>query len=205
MTSRRNILLIFVGFAVIISTYSYAECVCPINSIEESVRKADRIFQGRVVSAIYEPTKSDSIEFAVKVDEIIRGNLESEYRLTTSLPSTCGVSVKLAVRAMFILGPDGQSVSTCTGSGWKAYMTYPLLRGAIGLVDYTDSDVEKALGLLNKSFYSGHDRATIDEFFELVKRIDPSGYPVTSSADQIRYRGIVVYFKDDKFEKVGAL
>lgn len=205
MTSRCSILLIFVGFAVMISTYAHAECVCPTNSVANSVRKADRIFSGRVVSAIYEPTKSDSIEFVVEVDETIRGTIEREYRLTTPLPGACGVSVRLGFRDMFILGPDGQSVSSCTGSGRKTYMEYPLLREAIGLVDYSDSDVGKALELLNKRFYSSFDRASIDEFFELVKRIDPSGYSVTSWADQIQYRGIVVYFKDDKFEKVGAL
>ena len=84
-------------------------------------------------------------------------------------------------------------------------MKYPLLATAIALVDLPVSDVSSAVRLLGKQFYSSYDRATVDEFFKIVAQIDPTGINSTGTVDRIEYRGIVVYFKDGKYEKVGAL
>ncbi len=188
-----------------LSTHVYAECACPPHSVEENVRQADRIFRGQVVSANYQPTKSEFIEFVVQVDETIRGAPEKEFRLTTAMPQSCGVPVRLGFHDMFILRPDDQHVSSCSGSGRDKYHRFPFLREAIALVDYSVSEVRESVQLLNQRFHASFDRVTVEEFFELVTRIDPSGYAVTSYDDQIQYRNVVVYFKDGKFEKAGAL
>ena len=106
---------------------------------------------------------------------------------------------------MYILGPDESSVSSCNGSGRANHMKYPLLVTAIALIEMPVSDVRGAVKLLSRQFYSSYDRATIDEFFELAARIDPTGSKATGMEDQIDYRGITVHFKDGKYDRVEAL
>ncbi len=205
MDIRRYFIFALLGFALLTEAYARAECECPTNSVEEAVRKADRIFQGEVVSAALGEDDSQTIEFVVEVDETIRGTTDKQYSLTTAMPDSCGVGVRLGFRDMFVLGPGEGHVSACTGSGRAPYMKYPLLATAIALVDLPISDVRSAVQLLSKRFYSSYDRATVDEFFELAARIDPTGNTATALDDRIEYRGIVVYFKDGKYDKVGAL
>ena len=100
---------------------------------------------------------------------------------------------------------DETSVSRCAGSGRATYMKFPLLATAIALVDLPVSDARGTQRLLSEQIYSSYDRATVDEFFELVERIDPTGNTATGTDDRIEYRGIAVYFKDGRYEKVEAL
>ena len=198
--------LVFLVFstALLVSSPSAADCVCPPNSVEDSVLTADRVFEGRVVSANMRSIKSKSIEFVVAVDETIRGTPEEEHRLLTLMPAECGVPVRLGFRDMYILQPGNQHVSNCSGSGRERYEDFPMLDIAIALVDNADSDVDKVLHLLNKRFYSSYERSTVETFFELVMRIDPLGYPITRWPDRIEYRGIVVYFENGKFRNAVA-
>ena len=205
LISRVFISVALFGIAISASDLAFADCQCPPDSVEQAIRKADRIFQGEVVSASIAGDDSQTIEFVVKVDEAIRGNPEKEYRLTTRLPESCGVSVRLGFRDMYVLGPGETSVSNCTGSGRATYKTYPLLAIAIALVDLPLSDANGAQRLLSKQFHSSYDRATVDNFFELVDKIDSAGNRSTGMADRIEYRGIVVYFTDGQYEKVGVL
>ena len=196
---------VLLGFAVFAAQFARADCECPPESVERAILKADRIFRGEVVSASISGDDSQTIEFVVKVDKAIRGNQEKEYRLTTRLPDSCGVSARLGFHDMYVLGPNETSVSNCTGSGRATYKTYPLLAVAIALVDLPLSDTSGAQRLLSKQFYSSYDRATVDQFFELVEKIDPIGNRSTAMSDRIEYRGIVVYFTGGKYEKVGVL
>ncbi|MDH3611969.1 MAG: hypothetical protein OES10_01725 [Gammaproteobacteria bacterium] len=193
------------GLVVIAPQITRAECECQPGSVEEAIRNADRIFRAEVISARISEDDSEIIDLVVKVDDAIRGNTEKRYQLTTAMPDSCGVSVLLGFHDMYVLAPGETSVSSCTGSGRATYMKYPLLATAIALVDLPVSDVRGAQQLLSKKFYSSYDRATVDEFFELVERIDSTGNMSTGMADRIEYRGIAVYFKDGKYEKVGAL
>ena len=111
----------------------------------------------------------------------------------------------LIIRDMFVLGPDQPKVSSCNGSGRGPYMEYPLLATAIKLVDMPLSDARGTQRLLSKEFYSRFERALMDEFFDLVEKIDPTGVKTTRSADRIEYRGIVVFFSDGKYESVQTL
>lgn len=197
--------LAFFGFAILAAQVTRAECECPPGSVEQAIRDADRIFRAGVISARISEDDSRTIEFVVTVDDVIRGNPETQYRLTTEYPDSCGVSVRLGFHDMYVLGPDETSVSSCTGSGRATYMKYPLLATAIALVDLPVSDVRGAQQLLGKQFYSSYDRKTVDEFFALVERIDPTGNEAIGMADRIGYRGIAVYFNEGKFEKVGVL
>lgn len=182
-----------------------AECECPPNSIEQAILEADRIFRGEVVSASVADDDSQTIEFVVEVGDAIRGNPEKQYRLTTPMPGSCGVSVRLGFHDMYVLGPNETTVSSCKGSGRAAYMKHPLLATAIALVDLPVSEARGAQRLLSEQFYSSYDRATVDEFFKLVERIDSTGNTATGTDDRIEYRGIAVHFKDEKYEKVEAL
>jgi len=197
--------LAFIGFAILATQLARAECECPPNSVEKAIRNADRIFRGEVVSANFVADDSQTIEFLIQVDEAIRGNIEKQYRLTTTLPDSCGVSVRLGFHDMYVLGPDETSVSSCKGSGRASYMKYPLSATAIALVDLPVSDVSGAVRLLRKQFYSSYDRATVDEFFELVARIDLTGNKATGTDDRIEFRRIIVHFKGGKYERVEAL
>jgi len=183
----------------------YAECDCPPGSVEQSIRQADQIFSASVVSANYEPNESEIIEFVVRVDETIRGTPGEEYRLTTTMPGSCGIPVRLGFHDNFILQPGKLHVTSCSGSGRNKKHRLPFLKEAILLVDYSASEVTESVQLINGTFVSGTDKEPVADFFELVSRIDPAGYTVTSMADRIQYRGIVVYFKDGDFEKAGAL
>lgn len=202
---RTFVSLALFGFAAIAAELAHSECECSPNSVEQAIRNADRIFRGEVVSASIATDDSQTIEFVVEIDEAIRGNTDDYYNLTTTLPDSCGVSVRLGFHDMYVLGPGETSVSSCTGSGRAAYMKYPLLATAIALVDLPVSDVRDAQLLLGQQLHSSYDRATVDEFFALVERIDPTGNKANGMADRIEYRGIVVYFKDGTVEKVGVL
>jgi len=206
-TLKRHVFLSFAlcGLAIVSAQFAWADCECQPGSVEQSIRMADRIFRGEVVSASIASDDSQTIEFVVKVDDAIRGNTERRYQLTTALPDSCGVSVRLGFHDMYALGPDETSVSSCTGSGRSSYMKFPLLATAIALVDLPVSDTRGAQRLLSEQFYSSYDRATVDEFFELVDRIDPTGNTATSTDDRIEYRGIAVLFTDGKYEKVETL
>jgi hypothetical protein len=193
------------GFAVLAAQITRAECECPPESVEQAIRNADRIFQAEVISAQISEDDLQTIEFVVQVDDEIRGNTDKQYQLTTTLPGSCGVSVRLGFHDMYVLGPDETNVSSCTGSGRATYMKFPLLATAIALVDLPVSDARGAQRLLSEHFYSSYDRATIDEFFKLVERIDSPGNTATGNDDRIGYRGIAVHFKDGKYEKVEAL
>ena len=105
------------GFAVFSAQFARADCECPPGGVEQAIRKADRIFRGEVVSASIVAEDSKTIEFVVKVDDAIRGYAERQYRLTTQLPNSCGVSVRLGFHEMYVLGPGETSVSSCTGTG----------------------------------------------------------------------------------------
>ena len=181
---------------------TWAECECPPNSVEQGVLNADRIFRARVVSAELAELDFQTIEFVVRVDDTLRGNTGDQYRLTTALPKSCGVSVRLGFSDLYGLGPGETRVSQCTGSGRDTYMKYPRLAAAIALVDLPVSNSQDAERLFADRSFSSNERAAIDEFFELVERIDPTGNTATSTPDRIEYRGIVVHFKDGKYEKV---
>lgn len=204
MDFQRYITLALFGLAFLAPIQARAECECPADSVVEGIRKADRIFHGKVVSATMREDDSQTIEFVVAVHEVIRGTTDKQYNLTTALPNSCGVAVRLGFHDLFVLQPGELRVSSCTGSGRAPGMKYPLLAAAIALVDLPVSDVSTAVQLLNKQFYSSFDRATVDEFFKLVEMIDPMGSDVTGMADRVEYRGIVVYFKDGRYERVGA-
>ena len=205
LISRVFVSVALFGIAISASDLAFADCQCPPDSVEQAIRNADRIFQAEVISAYISEDDSQTIEIIVTVDDAIRGNTEKQYQLTTALPGSCGVSVRLGFHDMYVLGPDETSVSSCTGSGRTTNMKYPLLATAIALVDLPLSDTSGAQRLLSKQFYSSYDRATVDKFFELVEKIDPTGNRSTGIADRIEYRGIVVYFTDGKYEKVGVL
>ena len=197
--------LVLFGFAVLAAQITRAECECPPESVEQAIRNADRVFQAEVISARISEDDSQAIEFVVEVDDVIRGNTDRQYQLTTAFPGSCGVSVRLGFHDMYVLGPDETSVSRCAGSGRATYMKFPLLATAIALVDLPVSDARGTQRLLSEQIYSSYDRATVDEFFELVERIDPTGNTATGTDDRIEYRGIAVYFKDGRFEKVEVL
>ena len=206
-TLKRHVFLssALFGFAVFSAQLAWADCECLRGSVEQAIRKADRTFHGEVVSASIAAYDYQTIEFVVKVDGAIRGNTDRQYRLTTQLPDSCGVLVRLGFHDMYVLGPDETSVSSCTGSGRATNMKFPLLATAIALVDLPVSDTSGAQRLLSEQFYSSYDRATVNAFFELVEKIDPTGNTATGTNDRIDYRGIAVHFKDSKYEKVGVL
>lgn len=205
LTGQVLLKLALFGLVFIAPQITRAECECQTGSVEDAIRNADRIFRAELISAHISEDNSQAISFVVKVDDVIRGNTEKQYQLTTGLPDSCGVSVRLGFHDMYVLGPDETSVSSCAGSGRAVYTKYPILATAIALVDLPVSDIRGAQQLLNKQFHIRYDRATVDEFFELVERIDPTGNKVTGMANRIEYRGIAVYFKDDKYERVGEL
>lgn len=205
LTFRGFISLSLFGIAVLSAQLVRADCECPPDSVEQAIVKADRIFRGEVVWASISEDGAHSIEFVVKVDEAIRGIAKAQYRLTTALPDSCGVSVRLGFHDIYILGHDETTVSRCKGSGRDAYMKHPLLETAIALVDLLLSDARGAQRLLSEKFYSSYDRTTVDEFFELVERIDPTGNTASGTDDRIEYRGIAVLFTDGKYEKVETL
>lgn len=181
-----------------------ADCECPPNSVEQAILDADRIFRAEVVSAEI-AEDSQTIEFVVEVGDTIRGSPEKHYRLITALPDSCGVPVRLGFHDMYVLGPNETRVSSCTGSGRAAFWKYPLLGTAIALVDLPVADSRGAQRLLSEQFHSGYDRATVDEFFELVERIDPTGHTATGTGDRIEYRGTAVHFNDGKVKSVELL
>lgn len=205
LTRHTFLSLALFGFAVLAAQITRAECECLPESVEQAIRNADQIFQAEVISAHISEDDSQTIEFVVDVDDVIRGNTETQYQLNTALPDSCGVAVRLGFHDMYVLGPDETSVSRCTGSGRATYMKFPLLATAIALVDLPASDARGAQRLLSEQFYSSFDRATVDEFFKLVERIDSTGNTATGTDDRIEYRGIAVHFKDGKYEKVEAL
>jgi hypothetical protein len=182
-----------------------AECECPPDSVERSILEADQIFRGEIVLARISDDASHTIEFVVKVGDTIRGNPGKQYRLTTPAPGLCGVSVRLGFTDMFVLGPDKSEVSICNGSGRAPYMEYPLLDIAIKLVDMPVSDARGTQRLLTEEFYGEFERALLDDFFDLVEKIDPTGIKSVRSADRIEYRGIVVLFSDGVYESVQTL
>lgn len=202
MTTRPVLCSLLIGLAVLWAPVGYAECECPTDSVVQAVLNADRIFGGEVVSAAVSENDTKTIEFVVEVERAIRGSLDSEYRLNTQVPGGCGVSVRLGFHDMYILGPGDSTVSSCTGSGRAVSMRYGLLSAAITLVDLPESDASGAQQLLSKQFYSSYRRDTVDEFFDLVDKIDPSGNTSTRLADRIEYRGVVVHFADGKFSRV---
>jgi len=205
LTTRLYLVLVVAGSAILTPMRVYADCDCPPGSVEQSIRQADQIFRASVVSANYEPNESEIIEFVVRVEETIRGTAGEEYRLTTTLPDSCGIPVRLGFHDNFILQPGNLHVTSCSGSGRDRNHRFPFLQQAVLLVDYPASEVRESVQLLNGTFPSGTDRETVVDFFEFVSRIDPAGHTVSSTADQIQYRGIVVHFRDGKFEKAGAL
>lgn len=182
-----------------------AECECPPGSVEQSILEAEQIFRGEIVSANLAEDGSNTIEFVVVVNEAIRGNPDRQYRLITAMPESCGISVRLGFGDMFVLGPDKPKVSNCNGSGRAPYMEYPLLATAIKLVDMPVSDARGTQRLLSEEFYGRFERALMDEFFDLVEKIDPTGIKTIRSADRIEYRGIVVLFTVGKYESVQTL
>ncbi|MGB5166227.1 MAG: hypothetical protein WBN61_13280 [Woeseiaceae bacterium] len=182
-----------------------AECECPPESVEKAIRKADRIFRAEVISAQISEEDPQTIEFVVQVDEGIRGHTTPQYQLTTSLPGSCGVSIRLGFHDVYVLGPGETNVSSCKGSGRAVYMTNPSLAVAIALVDLPVSDSRGAQRLLSKHFYQSYNRATVDEFFILVEKIDSTGNTAIGYKDRIEYRGIAVHFKDGTYEKVEEL
>lgn len=184
---------------------SRADCECPTNSVEQAIRNAHTIFRGEVVSASLATDDSQNINFVVAVDDAIRGSAKDRYSLTTALPDSCGVPIRLGFHDLYVLEPGKSSVSSCTGSGRVTYMKYPLLATAIALVDLPVFDSGGAQRLLSKQIHSGYDRATVDEFFKLVAQIDPRGSEVKRMTDRIEYREIVVHFEDGKFVRVELL
>lgn len=193
------------ALTIYIAKSARAECECLSNSVAQAIRYADTIFLGEVVAAAIDEDDSKTIEFVVKVGDAIRGKTDDYYNLSTSLPDSCGVSVLLGFHDIYVLGSDETIVSSCTGSGRVASRKYPLMAAAIALVDLPISDVSGALQLLSQKIHSGYPRAMVEEFFELVEKIDPSGNTVTRKADRIEFRGIVVHFKDGEYERVGVL
>lgn len=203
-------LLAIVATVVLTPRTASAECECLSNSVEQAVLDADRVFRGQIVSAVInDGTANDgdsrTIEFVVDVGDVIRGNPAKRYRLSTAMPDSCGVAVRLGFNETFVLGPGETTVSSCTGSGRAAYHRQPFLTTAIALVDLPVSDAREAQRLLSAQFRSSYDRSDVDDFFGLVERIDPTGNTATGSEDRIEYRGVVVLFTDGKYEKVEML
>ena len=202
MTRRPRFRFLLIGFAVFWVPPGYAECECPPDSLVQAISNADRVFQGRIVSAQLSEDDTDTIEFVVEVVDPVRGSLDTEYRLTTQRPGSCGVSVRLGFHDMFVLSPVSSAVSRCGGSGRAANMARPLLALAIELVDLPELDARGAQALLRKGLYSNFSREILDEFFDLVEKIDPRGDVPTRLDDRIEYRGIILFFVDGKYERV---
>ena len=200
-----HIILSLLCFVTITAQTARAECECPQGSVSQSILNAEIIFSGGIVSASISEDSTQVIDFVVQVDEAVRGIPEKQYRLTTALPDSCGVSVRIGFHDLYVLGPDQTIVSSCAGSGRAVYFKYPRLTTAIKLVDLPISDANGAAKLLRKEFCCGRDRASVEKFFELVERFDPTGNMSTGFPDRIEYRGIAVFFKKGIYESVETL
>ena len=192
-------------YGVVAFRPAWAECECPPDSVSQSILQAEQVFRGVIVSAEVVGDGSQMIEFTVVVDETIRGNPEAQYRLTTAMPDSCGVTIRLGFRDLFLLGSDDSRVTRCDGSGRMTSNEYPFLSLAIKLVDLPVSDARSARQLLTEELYSSFERPKMDEFFDLVEKIDPTGIKTTRAVDKIEYRGIAVLFTDGKYESVQIL
>ncbi len=177
-----------------------ADCECPAGSLEQAIRKAETIIRGEIVSARL--LGATVIEFDVQVNDAVRGNPESEYRLTTPMPGACGVAVRLGFNDLFVLDDAKHSVSTCNGSGRANSKKYVFLSTAIRLVDLPVSDARGAERLISQRFNPGFGRAEIDAFFEFVEKIDPLSSSALHSDSKIEYRGIALRFVDGRFDNV---
>lgn len=202
MTRYEVLCACFAITAIFSAPVAYADCECPPDSLVKAIADADRIFRGRVVSAKLSEDDTNTIEFVVEVAAAIRGSLDPDYRLTTEVPSLCGVSVRIGFSDVFVLSPGSSDVSRCRGSGRATHMQSPLLVAAIELVDLPELDARGAQELLSKRLYSDFSREIMDDFFDLVEKLDPGGDVPTRLDDRIEYRGVILHFVDQKYERV---
>ena len=175
------------------------DCRCPPGSIEEGVRSAGKIFTGRIVEATFDGTV---VEFTVEIDERFRGWVWKRQKLRTAGPDDCGVPVFVGYSDLFVVPADSKTVQTCTGSGRNVGDDYRQLSTAIAVVELADTDVARVVEHLNKSYVpAGLTRTEMDEFFDLVERLDPAR-PLSRLDDRVRYSGIVFVFRDGSLDRV---
>ena len=202
MTGRSVHSVLLLAIAFLFAPAAYAECECPPDSQVEAILNADRIFRGRVVSAQLSENDPNTIEFVVAVTGAIRGSPEPEYQLTTEIPGRCGVTVRIDFHDVFVLSPGRSDVSRCRGSGRATHRENPLLVAAIELVDLPGGDAQSVKELLSKRLYADFSRERMDDFFDLVEKLDRVGEVPIRLDDRIEYRGVILHFVDDKYDRL---
>lgn len=198
----KALVLMFAALSAATSQSVYAECECTTASIVDSVRQADRVFYGVVRAARIVDEKGGQIEFVVSVETPIRGTVDDDITLYSPLPASCGIPIRLGFYNLFVLSAGSQLVRPCSGSDRNTYRELPLLQLAVTLVEKAETEPSEVLRSLGKQLYSGYDRKEIEEFFELVERIDTSGHSASYRTDRIVYRGIAIVFKDGNYDRV---
>lgn len=180
-------------------------CACADDSIEDSVRTADRIFEGRVLSAHVSDSKPEVIRFVVEVREGLRGEAGERVSLETTLPEHCGIEIRPGFHDLYVLHTGESTVDSCSGSGRVASERVPLLSFAVALTSYGEGQSGRAIAFLRRAFYVDYPRDELDRFFALVERIDPAGRHVARDGVSARFGDVRFTFRNDKLLSIGAV
>ena len=92
---------------------------CPDGTLHDQVRIVDTIVYALLTEAHFMESKSEQISGTFKVHEVIKGQVEQEFVVTTSADWAFGSGVPLTVGFYYLLFFDSDifGISSCSGSG----------------------------------------------------------------------------------------
>ena len=184
-------LVFFVGAA-------RAKCGCPATPPEDAINRADRIFVGRITQA-YE--SGDVINYSVRVDDTLHGDVPDKIDLQTPVLQGCGAPVGLNGYAFYFLTNDSNVVARCSNTNAALQKKNRYLRQAIRLAHYRGGDARRFIGRTVHAFHEARDADGIAEFFDLVSRIRPHGTNARRTPDGFVYRDIEVVIENGRFKE----
>ena len=144
-----------------------------------------------------ESASSEHIRMTVGISDPIRGPKSGRISITTTMPGSCGVPALLGNHSLYVIDDPGKAVTRCNGSSLQNADDWLYLVFALVTVAYVEKDPLIVKDWLQRAFYEGSERQSMDDYFALIGEFDPSTI-IRYTANEVIYRDLVFVFTDDK-------